>query len=60
MRQDEDRLLPLLAASVTLLLILSAGLIHYLPRDLAAVAVSWAMLSVSVGIGFGHCVRNEP
>ncbi len=60
MRDDDDCLLPLLASSVVLLLVLSAGLIHYLPRDLAVVAVSWAMLSVSVGIGFGHCVRNEP
>ncbi|MSP01637.1 MAG: hypothetical protein EXR07_11405 [Acetobacteraceae bacterium] len=59
-QDDEDRLPRLLASSVAILVVLSACMIHYLPRELAVIAVSWVMLSVSVGISFGHCVLNEP
>ena len=60
MRDDEDRLPRLLASCVVMLLILAAGLFHYLPREVAMIVVSWAMLSISVGISFGHCVLNDP
>jgi hypothetical protein len=60
-QDDEDRLLPmLLASSVLVLLLLATCMFHYLPREFAMVVVSWSMLSISVGISFGHCVLNEP
>ncbi len=57
---DEDRLPRLLASCVVVLLIMAAGMFHYLPKELAMIVFSWAMLSISVGISFGHCVLNEP
>ena len=57
---DEDRLPRLLASCVVMLLIMAVGMFHYLPREVAMIGVSWAMLSISVGISFGHCVLNEP
>ena len=57
---DEERFLPrLLAACVIGLLIMVACMFHYLPRQFAMIAISWAMLSISVGISFGHAVLNE-
>jgi hypothetical protein len=50
----------LLASCVAALLVMATGMFHYLPREHAMVVVSWAMLSISVGISFGHCVLNEP
>jgi hypothetical protein len=59
--QDNEVRLPMLLAScVVLLLVMATCLLHYLPRELAMIVVSWAMLSISVGISFGHCVLNEP
>ena len=60
LQDDEERLPMLLASCVVVLVVMTACLIHYLPRDFAVIAVSWAMLSLSVGISFGHCVLNEP
>ena len=57
---DMDRLARLLASCVAVLLIMAACMFHYLPREFAMIAISWAMLSISVGISFGHCVLNEP
>jgi hypothetical protein len=57
---DEKRLLGLLATCVIGLLILATCMLHYLPRELAMIAISWATLSISVGISFGHAVLNEP
>jgi hypothetical protein len=57
---DEDRLPRLLASCVAALLVMAACMFHYLPREFALIFVSWAMLSISVGISFGHCVLNEP
>lgn len=54
-----DRFSGFLAVSVAILLILTACIIHYLPRHFAVFLVSWAMLSLSVGISFGHCVLSE-
>jgi hypothetical protein len=45
---------------VAALLVMAACMFHYLPREFALIFVSWAMLSISVGISFGHCVLNEP
>jgi len=45
---------------VAVLLIMAAFMLHYLPREFAMVMISWVMLSISVGISFGHCVLNEP
>jgi hypothetical protein len=59
-QDDEDRLPRLLASCVVALVIMSVCMIHYLPREFAMFVVSWAMLSISVGISFGHCVLNEP
>ena len=59
-QDDEDRLPRLLASCVIMLLILTAGMFHYLPREVAMIVASWATLSISVGISFGHCVLNEP
>lgn len=59
-QNDKDRLPRLLASCVVVLLILAAGMFHYLPREFAMIGVSWAMLSISVGISFGHCVLNDP
>jgi hypothetical protein len=59
-QDDENRLPRLLASCVAGLLGLSIGMFHYLPREFAMIVVSWAMLSISVGISFGHCVLNEP
>ena len=42
------------------LLLLSACLLQYLPRDYALLAVYWVSLSLSVGIAFGHGVLSEP
>ena len=61
MTQDEENRLPrLLASCVAGLILLAACMIHYLPREFAMFVISWAMLSISVGISFGHCVLNEP
>ena len=57
---DENRLPRLLASCVAVLLVMTACIIHYLPREFAILVVSWAILSLSVGISFGHCVLNEP
>ena len=57
---NEGRAFWVFAPCIMLLVLISACLIRYLPSELAAIAVSWIMLSLSVGIGFGHCVRNEP
>jgi hypothetical protein len=59
-QDDENRLPRLLASCVVVLLVLTTCMFHYLPREFAMVVVSWAMLSISVGISFGHCVLNEP
>ena len=59
-QDEEDRLPRLFVACVVGLLILAACTLHYLPRELAMIVVSWTMLSISVGISFGHCVLNEP
>jgi hypothetical protein len=59
-QDDENRLPRLLASCVVVLLIMAACMFHYLPREFAMFVVSWAMLSISVGISFGHCVLNEP
>lgn len=58
--EDAARLPKLLASCVTVLLIMTACMIHYLPSQFAMIGVSWAILSLSVGICFGHCVLNEP
>jgi hypothetical protein len=50
----------MLGSFLLLLLFMTACLLHYLPREFAMIVVSWAMLSISVGISFGHCVLNEP
>jgi hypothetical protein len=57
---DEARSLRLLVTCVVGLLILAACMLHYLPRQFAIIAISWAMLSVSVGVSFGHAVLNDP
>ena len=57
---DVDRLPVFVAASLATILLLAACTFHYLPRELAMIVTSWAMLSISVGISFGHCVLNEP
>jgi hypothetical protein len=59
-RNIEDRLPEFLASFLVVLLILSTGMFHFLPRHFVVVIVSWAMLSLSVGVSFGHCVLNEP
>jgi hypothetical protein len=59
-QQDEHRLPMLLGSSVVLLLFLATCMLHYLPREFAMLALCWVMLSISVGISFGHCVLNEP
>lgn len=60
MHFEEERLPRLLATCVMGLLIMAIGLLHYLPRQFAMIAISWAMLSISVGVSFGHAVLNEP
>ena len=61
MAQDDANRLPMLLAScVVVLLVMTTCMFHYLPREFAMIVVSWAMLSISVGISFGHCVLNEP
>jgi hypothetical protein len=57
---EENRLPKLLASCVAGLLLMAICMIHYLPREFAMFMISWAMLSISVGISFGHCVLNEP
>ena len=57
---DEERIPALLAVCVLGLLIMAVCMFHYLPRQFAMIATSWAMLSISVGISFGHAVLNEP
>lgn len=57
---EEDRLPGVLIACVVALLLVATCMFHYLPRELAMIMVSWMMLSISVGISFGHCVLNEP
>jgi hypothetical protein len=57
---EEDRLPRLLASCVVVLLVMATCMFHYMPRELAMIVVSWSMLSISVGISFGHCVLNEP
>ena len=50
----------LLASCMVVILVMATCMFHYLPREFTMVVVSWAMLSISVGISFGHCVLNEP
>jgi hypothetical protein len=59
-QDDENRLPRLLASCMVVLMVLATCMFHYLPREFAMVVLSWAMLSISVGISFGHCVLNEP
>jgi len=59
-QEDETRLPRLLASCMVLLLVMATCMFHYLPREFAMFVVSWVMLSISVGISFGHCVLNEP
>ena len=59
-RNDEDRLPRVLGSCVAGLLVLAVCVIQFLPREFAMFVLSWAMLSISVGISFGHCVLNEP
>jgi hypothetical protein len=59
-QEGTDGLPGLLASCLALLMILAIGMFHYLPREFAMIVVSWVMLSISVGISFGHCVLNEP
>ena len=59
-QDDEDRMPRLVATCVVALLLLATCMFHYLPRELAMIMVSWVMLSISVGVSFGHCVLNEP
>jgi len=59
MRDDDDHLVRLLMYSIGLLLLMAACTIHFLPRQIAVVAVSWTILSLSVAVSFGHCVLNE-
>lgn len=60
MTYDDENRLPRLLASCVVVLLLATCMFHYLPREFAMGVVSWAMLSISVGITFGHCVLNEP
>jgi hypothetical protein len=59
-QEDETRVPRLLGSCVAMLLVMATCMFHYLPREFAMIVVSWAMLSISVGISFGHCVLNEP
>jgi formate/nitrite transporter FocA (FNT family) len=59
-REDEDRMPRVLASFVAVLLVMTACLMHFLPREFAALVVTWVILSISVGISFGHCVLNDP
>ena len=59
-QNNEERLPGLLVSCVVALLILATCMFHYLPREFAMIVVSWVMVSVSVGVSFGHCVLNEP
>ena len=58
--RDSNRLPNLLAGCVAVLLILTACTFHFLPRTFGVILASWVMLSLSVGISFGHCVLSEP
>jgi hypothetical protein len=53
-RGEEDRIPGALAACIVALLLIATCMFHYLPRELAMILVSWVMLSISVGISFGH------
>jgi hypothetical protein len=57
---DEEGLPRLLVTCVLGLLVMAICMFHYLPRQFAMIGISWAMLSISVGISFGHAVLNEP
>jgi hypothetical protein len=57
---DEERLPRLLATCVIGLLLMATCMFHYLPRQFAMIAICWMMLSIPVGISFGHAVLNEP
>ena len=59
-KDDENALLRIWAPCVAVLLVLTICMIRYLPSDFAIVLASWIMLSISVGITFGHCVLNDP
>ena len=58
--QDDEQLPMMLGTCVAMLLMMTACVIRYLPQDYAMIIVSWALLSVSVGLSFGHCVLSEP
>lgn len=59
-KDDENALLRICALCVAVLLVLTVCMIRYLPSDFAIVLASWIMLSISVGVTFGHCVLNDP
>ena len=56
---NEDWLPVLLMSCVAVMVVATACMIRYLPEEFAAIIVSWAMVSLSVGISFGHCVLSE-
>jgi hypothetical protein len=58
--QDDNRLPCLLASCLVVLPIITACAIRYVPRELAMVIITWMMVSISVGVSFGHCVLNDP
>lgn len=57
---DDDRLLGLLATCVVVLPIIAACMLRYLPREFAMLIITWMMVSISVGLSFGHGVLNDP
>jgi len=59
MHDEEERLPYLLIACVVGLVTLYSCAIHCLPREISLFLISWAMLSLSVAITFGHCVLSE-
>jgi formate/nitrite transporter FocA (FNT family) len=57
--QDDYRLLGLLASCAVPLPVIAACLLRYTPREFAVVITAWMVVSVFVGVSFGHSVLND-
>ena len=61
MTQDDEDTFPIfLASCLAVLVFLTAFVIQFLPWEISMFLVYWTLLSIPVGISFGHCVMSEP
>lgn len=56
-QDDLPRLLSMAGPAATA--VMSAYLIHLLPNEVRMALAAWTLMSVPIGVLFGHCVLSE-